>query len=480
MIPRLQARGKSFKESCRYVLHDKQADTKDRVEWVLTRNIAGQASDAWFEMHETWKNQARLKENAGLSARGRKNAAPVLHYTLSWHADDQPDRQEMTKAALMSLKALGLADHEALIVAHCDTKHRHVHVVANTVHPYTGRTAELKYSKERLSEWALAYEQERGQIRCEERVQNNQKRDELRKERTGERQRQADAAARGTEQPAPRPYEPVKHQATSRDQWLERQVIVDRMKQLRMQMDIGHHVDRSITARRQLTDRDDLDRNTRAALDRSRTLVHDKYRPRWRETYKQHKAEERLVARGLTHPLERAVFVYRNRERLGHNRPLGFKAMVAMILTPGKLDKALDFVHRRERRDIAREEKSESKIYRDRIWASHRERFHTLCERQKVERKAERDHQRAETRDITFAKAKNDLIRDLPPMASELQAESPRQERSEASPSVEFNSAAWADAPIAPDNLLSRADRIRRDMEIWRRNNPGRDFGHEL
>lgn len=480
MIPRLQARGTSFRESCRYVLHDKQAETKERVEFIETRNLHGRAEDAWFEMYETWKNQATLKQNAGLSARGRKNNAPVLHYTLSWHAEDLPDVNEMKKAAADSLKVLGLTEHEALIVAHCDTKHRHVHIVANTIHPYTGRTAELRYSKERLSEWALAYEKERGQIRCEERVQNNEKRDELRRQRAEEKQRQADAAARGQEQPPSAPYEPVKHQAVSRDQWFERQAVVDRMKRLRMRMDIEHHADRNNTVRQHGTERDALDRNTKAALDNLRTRMHDKFRPRWREIYKQHKSEERLVARGLTHPLERAVFVYKNRDRLGLGRQLGMRDMFVMIVAPGKLAKALDFVHRQERRDIAREEKTEAKGYRDRIWASHRERFHTLCERQKVERKAERDHQRAETREITFAKAKNDLIRDLPPLANELQAGSPRRERSETSPSVEFNSAAWADAPIAPDDLLSRADRIRRDMEIWRRNNPGRDFGHEL
>lgn len=479
MIPRLQARGKSFKESCRYVLHDKQADTRDRVEWVLTRNIAGQSGDAWYEMHETWKNQAKLKENAGLSARGRKNTAPVLHYTLSWHEDDRPDRQEMTRAALMSLKALGLGEHEALIVAHCDTKHRHVHVVANTVHPYTGRTAELKYSKERLSEWALAYEKERGQIRCEERVQNSQKRDELRKLRAEEQLRQADAAARGGEQPASRPYEPVKHETISRDEWFERQVIVDQMKRLRAQMDIGHQVERNQTARRHATERDALDRNTRTALDHSRAQIHEQYRPRWREVYRQHKAEERLVARGLTHPLERAVFVYRNRKRLGHGRTLGFRAMMSMILTPGKLDRALNFVHQRERRDLARDEKADAKTWRDRIWASHRERFHTLHERQQVECKAEQDHQRAETRHITFARAKTDLLHDAQRRPQAPERSAAQRVREEPALSTDFNNAAWAGS-VAPDELPSRADRIRRDMDLWRRNNPDRDFGHEM
>jgi len=480
MIPRLQARGTSFRESCRYVLHDKQAQTKDRVDWIETRNLHGRPEDAWFEMYETWQNQAILKQNAGLSARGRKNNTPVLHYTLSWHEDDKPGAEEMKKAAMASLTALGLAEHEALIVAHCDTKHRHVHIVANTIHPYTGRTAELKYSKERLSEWALAYERERGQIRCEERVQNNEKRDELRKQRAEERQRQADAAASGHEQTSSAPYEPVKHQAVSRDQWFERQAVVDRMKRLRMRMDIEHHADRNTTVRRHVTERDALDRNTKAALDNLRTRIHDKFRPRWREIYKQHKAEERLVGRGLTHPLERAVFVYKNRDRLGHGRPLGMRDMFVMIVAPGRLAKALDYVHRQERRAVAREEKTETKGYRDRIWASHRERFHTLCDRQQSEQRAERDHQRAETREITFARAKEDLIRDLEKFTPSREAPRTASEPGFQQPLQQFNAAAWSDRPIAPENLLSRTERIRRDMEVWRRNNPGRDFGHEL
>ncbi|WP_410052826.1 relaxase/mobilization nuclease domain-containing protein [Bradyrhizobium sp. SZCCHNRI1058] len=39
------------------------------------------------------------------------------------------------------------------MVGHNDKRHPHVHIVANTVHPYTERTAALKFSKERLSEW---------------------------------------------------------------------------------------------------------------------------------------------------------------------------------------------------------------------------------------------------------------------------------------------------------------------------------------
>ncbi|MGV3634364.1 MAG: hypothetical protein ACO1NY_08425, partial [Pseudorhodoplanes sp.] len=164
--------------------------------------------------------------------------------------------------------------------------------------------------------------------------------------------------------------------------------------------------------------------------------------------------------------------------RLGHGRPLTFQGMVPMILIPGRLNRTLGFVHQRERREIARAEKTEGKVHRDRIWASHRERFHTLCARQNMERKAERDHQRSMTRDITFARAKSDLIRNLQEQAQ--QPEKRMALRKPKVPGQAFNNAAWAPNSVAPDDLQSRADRIRRDMEVWRRNNPDRDFGHEL
>ena len=45
-----------------------------------------------------------------------------------------------------------MQDHEALITAHTDKQHMHVHVVVNTVHPETGMTAPMKFTKLELLE----------------------------------------------------------------------------------------------------------------------------------------------------------------------------------------------------------------------------------------------------------------------------------------------------------------------------------------
>ena len=87
-------------------------------------------------MAATAKAAPDLKRLAGGSRGGRKLGNPVLHYSLSWARGETPDRREMSRAVDGSLEG-----HEALIVAHDDTRHPHVHVVANRVDPETGKAA---------------------------------------------------------------------------------------------------------------------------------------------------------------------------------------------------------------------------------------------------------------------------------------------------------------------------------------------------
>ena len=127
-------------------------------------------------MAATAKAAPDLKRLAGGARGGRKLAKPVLHYSLSWAQDETPDKREMSRAVDRSLEALGLEGHEALIVAHEDTRHPHVHVIANRVDPETGKAATLGNSKLPLSRWVEGYEREQGRIRCEMRVENNARR----------------------------------------------------------------------------------------------------------------------------------------------------------------------------------------------------------------------------------------------------------------------------------------------------------------
>ncbi len=140
----------------------------------MTRNLWSEhASEAWFEMMDTWRDRHALKDAAGVPRGGNDNKKPVLHFSLSWHPEQKPSDDEMRAAALEALAALGLDEHQAVIIAHRDEPHPHVHIMVNSVHPVTGRTAALGNDQLTLSNWAQQFEERGGKIYCDERVKNN-------------------------------------------------------------------------------------------------------------------------------------------------------------------------------------------------------------------------------------------------------------------------------------------------------------------
>lgn len=180
MVPHATS-GRGFVGLVRYLMHDKDASTTDRVQLVHTENIAGDtARAALSEMLWTFEHQHDLKVRAGMKLTGRKLEKPVYHLSLSWHPTEQPDDQQMIEAARDALTAQGLQDHQILMVIHNDTGHRHIHVLVNRVHPQTGLAATLKLDHQKFSRWAERYEKEHGKVWCQERVKNNQARDRSR------------------------------------------------------------------------------------------------------------------------------------------------------------------------------------------------------------------------------------------------------------------------------------------------------------
>jgi hypothetical protein len=126
---------------------------------------------AWTATHA-----GTLKRQSGVPATGAKTQKPVFAFSLAWHPEERPEQWEMVSAGRSALFTLGLEEHETLMVAHRDEDHPHLHLIVNTVHPSTGRTNTLPYSKRTLSTWAEQYERERGKIYCQQRVENNERR----------------------------------------------------------------------------------------------------------------------------------------------------------------------------------------------------------------------------------------------------------------------------------------------------------------
>ena len=174
MVPKVAAKGKSFKGAGLYYLHDKKASSDERVAFTHTENLPTDDAELAIKiMAHTAMHQAELKAANGNVRTGRKLTQTVYTYSLSWAPDETPSAQEMLDAARETMHALGIQDHEALLVAHNDEPHPHIHVIVNRVNPRTGLAAKLSNDRLVLSRWAEDYERRQGQIRCEQRVENN-------------------------------------------------------------------------------------------------------------------------------------------------------------------------------------------------------------------------------------------------------------------------------------------------------------------
>lgn len=122
----------------------------DRVAWAEARNLPTTDPDLV---------PAMMRSTALLSRRVKD---PVLHYSISWPEYEQLHREDMLQVADRTLADLGLAEHQAVIVAHDDTAHPHIHVMVNRVHPASGRAWEKWKYKTRLERSLKTLEKEMG------------------------------------------------------------------------------------------------------------------------------------------------------------------------------------------------------------------------------------------------------------------------------------------------------------------------------
>lgn len=125
MIGRTFPLGKGFLGLVRYLEHGEAGEHRDRVLWVESRNLPT----------EDPETAARLM--AAHARESVRTQRPVYHLVISFDPGDKVDRKSMRGVVDAVLHRLGLEDRQALLVAHKDTEHPHVHVVVNRVHPET-------------------------------------------------------------------------------------------------------------------------------------------------------------------------------------------------------------------------------------------------------------------------------------------------------------------------------------------------------
>src|ERR1700730_1698972 len=172
MLPDL-GKGRGVSGAVRYVLGqgrghgaDWQEGQESRVAW-----ISGQGFGFDIESREDAELGRRIMEFAAANQSGktRQCEKDCLHLSLSWHPDEQPTKVQMEEAAREALKSLGMENARALFVAHNDTKHMHVHIVASRINPETDRTFSDTLDFRKIDAWALKYEQTSGVIYCPKR-----------------------------------------------------------------------------------------------------------------------------------------------------------------------------------------------------------------------------------------------------------------------------------------------------------------------
>lgn len=143
MLGKIPAAGRGFKGVVSYLLRGRpgkephqgpSAERRDatprrsnRVLFVATENLL--TNDP-----ETAARIMRATAN-----RSRRCKAPVYHFVISWRNEDRPDFATMRAIVDDACEGLGMEGLQRLAIGHDDTRHRHVHVVVNRIHPETGK-----------------------------------------------------------------------------------------------------------------------------------------------------------------------------------------------------------------------------------------------------------------------------------------------------------------------------------------------------
>jgi Relaxase/Mobilisation nuclease domain len=179
MIIKIEKSGKSFSGLATYLTHDAgQAKTNERLAWTHTHNLANDdVPCAVDEMLWTARDAELLKQEAGFRAGGRAIERPVKHVSLNWAPGDNPTREHMIGTTEDFLRHMKWQEHQAIVVAHNDKAHAHVHIMLNAVHPETGLRLNDDFERRRAQAWALEYERAQGRIYCEQRLKNPEERE---------------------------------------------------------------------------------------------------------------------------------------------------------------------------------------------------------------------------------------------------------------------------------------------------------------
>lgn len=400
MVPKVAAKGTSFKGAGLYYLHDKDAKTTERVAFTHTENLATDDPDLALKMMaHTAINQNQIKAANGAARTGRKLTYPVYTYSLSWATDEQPTREQMIEAGQQTLKRLGLDGHEVLMVSHNDEPHPHIHLIVNRVHPQTGKAASLSNDHLNLSRWAEGYEREQGKIRCEQRVLNNEAR------RQGQ-------FVKDLQSLRPMTFHQWRRQR-GRDAFYVRQTTAKNLA--------AYHAGQHQALRdRHAAQRDDLYDRKEETIRQFRLALREQNRANWSSLYRQQRQEKRALnaAQNTAYSRLRYYLEHRGHDLRGQTRSGARKIVteaVRAVLGGDNPHGALSRKHEAERAALARSGRRQIMDKIHEINERYREDLKQLTqaqmsERQKVEEGQKRDQR---TLDAEHTRQSKQRARDI-------------------------------------------------------------------
>ena len=123
MIAAIHPLSRSFKCPVRYVEFGPDGQ-QSRVTWAETYNLPTRD----LELAACF-----MEATANGSVSGTRT--PVYFFSVSFDVDDPVDETMMGRVARRTLRDMGLEEHEAVVVAHTDRSHPHLHFIVNRVHP---------------------------------------------------------------------------------------------------------------------------------------------------------------------------------------------------------------------------------------------------------------------------------------------------------------------------------------------------------
>jgi len=373
MVPNVSKSGTSFKGAAAYYLHDKREegeqvrDTSERVAWTATRGLATDNPElAMRIMAATAMDQDRLKAEAGIKQTGRKSPNSVYAYSLAWHPDEtgKIGRAEMLRAADESIRALGAEGHQAVIVAHNDERHAHVHVILNRVSPENGKMLSSSNDFRKLDTWALAYRKERGEehLYCPARAK---KAEAIQRRKDGE-EVEFVRGDKATPRSMAKDFNGVK--SASNDNVAK--AVRDQQKSLNGKL-VGAGKDMH---KRHSNQWEDLSKNYKAGKtkiydsadqDIKATIlsVREQYRPTWRILYREQWIENKAFERREKHlggKIENAISAVVHARKLDPDSSKGFMRQAFNFLTSKKARAAaLQKLHSIEQRELTSAQREE-------------------------------------------------------------------------------------------------------------------------